>query len=266
MTYAFDEETRLEAVGEGRYTTTLSDAWNIGENPNGGYLLAPLQRAMGLVSGHPDPLTVTTHYLRPGQAGPAEIEVELVRTGRTIGTVRGRLVQDGKTRLESMAAFTDLSTGDEVAEVSVAPPPMPPPDECPSRAHIAQGVDLPIMERIDVRIHPDHVIDAQGRDPVINGWIRFCDERPIEAAVLTLFSDAFPPPLFALVGRIGWVPTIELTVQIRRRPADGWLLGSFRTSDLAGARVIEDGQLWDSNGDLVALSRQVGLVLRSTEP
>ena len=58
------------------------------------------------------------------------------------------------------------------------------------------------------------------------GWIRFADERPVDAAALTLFADAFPPPLFALVGRIGWVPTIELTVQVRRRPVDGWVLGT----------------------------------------
>ncbi len=263
MTYAFDNETRIEQIDDTRFSTTLTGEWNIGDNPNGGYLLAALQRAMGSVSGHPDPLSITTHYLRPGEVGPAELEVDLIRTGRTIGTVRGRLIQNGKTKIESIAAFTDLTAGAHVADVSVEMPDMPPPDECPSREVLTQGVDLSIMNRIDVRIHPDHVLGATGRDPLIHGWIRFHDERPVDAAALTLFADAFPPPLFALVGRIGWVPTIELTVQLRRRPVEGWILGSFQTSDIAGTRTIEDGWLWDASGQLVAMARQVGLVLNA---
>ena len=56
------------------------------------------------------------------------------------------------------------------------------------------------------------------------------------------------------------MPTIELTVQIRRRPVEGWILGRFQTIDASGNRTIEDGQLWDASGALVAASRQVGLV------
>ena len=260
MTFHFDAETRLEPLDDHSWVCHLTDDWNIGQNPNGGYLLAPLQRAMQQASGQPDPLTVTTHYLRPGGAGDARIEVEPVRLGRTISTMRGRLVQDGRTRLEALAAFTDLGDAGGVVELEAEPPDVPAPDECPPRTVLAQGVDLPIMRRVDVRIHPDHVLGGSGRDPVIIGWIRLADGRPTDAAALSLFADAFPPPLFAMVGRIGWVPTIELTVQVRRRPLDGWILGRFETTDASGNRTIEDGQLWDSSGALVAVSRQVGLV------
>ncbi|MEM7093215.1 MAG: thioesterase family protein [Actinomycetota bacterium] len=264
VAHHFDEETRIEPLDENRWRVNLSGNWNIGDNPNGGYLLAPLQRAMQEASGHPDPLTVTTHYLRPGEIGEGIAEVEVVRSGRTIGTMRGRLVQNGKTKIEAIAAYTDLTVGNEVADVSVPAPLIPPPEDCPPRTQLAQGVHLPIMDRVDVRIHPDHILGATGRQPLIDGWIRFADERPVDAAALTLFADAFPPPLFALVGRIGWVPTIELTVQVRRRPVDGWIQGRFRTSDAAATRTIEDGHLWDSSGRLVALSRQVGLVLSAS--
>jgi len=77
-----------------------------------------------------------------------------------------------------------------------------------------------------------------------------------------LFADAFPPSLFGSLGVVGWVPTIELTVHVRRRPAPGWILGRFATRDLGGDRMIEDGQLWDETGALVARSRQLGLLLR----
>lgn len=265
MTFQFDEETHLTPAGENRWTTQVSSRWNIGENPNGGYLLAPLEQAMASVAGHPDPLSVTTHYLRPGSGGEAaEIEVEPIRSGRTVGTVRGRLIQDGKTRIESIAAYTDLSSTEAVVDVVIPPAPIPDPDQCISRKNLEQGVVLPIMDRLDVRIHPDHAEAGTGRDPEITGWIRFADERPVDAHALTLFADAFPPPLFAKVGYIGWVPTIELTVHVRRRPINGWIRGHFQTSDATGNRTIEDGWLWDESGALVAVARQVGLVLRNT--
>jgi acyl-CoA thioesterase len=264
--FQFDDETELTAAGEGRWTTQLTSRWNIGENPNGGYLLAPLERAMAEASGQPDPLTVTTHYLRPGSGdAAAEIEVEPVRLGRSVSTMRGRLLQDGRTRLESIAAFTDLGSTAAVAEIETPPVELPPPDSCVSRRELAQGVVLPIMDRLEIRIHPDMAIGEARKSAEIAGWIRFRDHRPVDAHVLTLFADAFPPPLFNLVGRIGWVPTIELTVQVRRRPVEGWIRGYFRTSDATGNRTIEDGWLWDESGALVAMARQVGLVL-SAQP
>ena len=47
-----------------------------------------------------------------------------------------------------------------------------------------------------------------------------------------LMADAFPPAVFGLLGMVGWVPTIELTVHLRARPAAGWLLGQFVAEDL----------------------------------
>lgn len=279
VTWHFDNETRIHridgtsrtggtddtgATGVDRdmvWQTEITSHWNIGDKPNGGYLLAPLQRAMQIGSGHPDPLTITAHYLRPGEPGPARVEVELVRPGRTVSTMRGRLVQGGKTKLEAIAAFTDLTTGSHILDLGVEPPDIPPPDECPSRAELTQGVDVTMMGRIDMRVHPDHALGDTGREPVIAGWIRFADERPVDAASLTLFTDTFPPPLFATLGPVGWVPTIELTTHVRRRPVEGWLLGRFRTSDAAGPRVIEEGHIWDSSGQVVAMARQVGLIL-----
>jgi len=121
------------------------------------------------------------------------------------------------------------------------------------------------MDRLDVRIHPDHAVAGTGREAAITGWIRFSDGRPVDVHALSLFADAFPPALFAKVGYIGWVPTIELTVHVRRRPVEGWIRGHFHTTDATGNRTIEDGWLWDESGSLVAVARQVGLVL-SVQP
>jgi acyl-CoA thioesterase len=194
-----------------------------------------------------------------------------------VSTVSGRLLQDGKDRLVVIAAMGDLAGSGDRPDSSAAadgpgdvaapgwadlqPPDLPPPDRCVARTGDAQGVALALRSRVEVRLHPDQVEPTVGGDAAMSGWIRFVDGRPPDTRALALFADAFPPSLFGRLGRVGWVPTIELTAHVRRRPAPGWVMGSFRCDDLDGGRMIEDGALWDVDGRLVARSRQLGLLL-----
>lgn len=258
----FDDETRLHAAGERRWTGHVSPAWDIAGNPNGGYLMAlAMSSFRELAPQHPDPLSVTVHYLRPGTSNAdCQVEGELVRSGRTLSTVRARLVQEGKTRLELMAALGEFGAGGE-ARLTIPPPAMPPVEECIGRSGDEQGVALPILDRLDIRLHPDEARAGTAGKAQVTGWIRLRDGREPDSRAAALFVDAYPPSVFGLLGVVGWVPTLELTVHLRRRPAPGWMLGQFRTCDLAGdGRMIEDGLLWDSTGALVAQMRQLGLV------
>ena len=258
----YDDDTALDQLDDGRWSGTVSEHWNIGDNPNGGYLVSLVMRAFRQLGPHQDPLSITTHYLRPGSPGePCVVEAELVRTGRTITTARGRLIQDGKERLEVVAALGDLGAPSDGPEVTVEAPPMPRPDECPVRSGDEQGVELPLLDRLDIRIHPDHYRAGEAGTAEMSGWIRLADGTAPDTTSVAMFADAFPPSLFGLLGVIGWVPTIELTVHVRRRPAPGWIMGRFRTEDLLDGRMIESGHLWDETGALVAQSRQLGLLL-----
>ena len=264
----FDDETTATSDGD-RLLIHLSSAWNISGTPNGGFLNSIVLRSMRDVAAHPDPMSVTTHFFRPGVSeAEAEVQVELVRSGRTTSATTGALVQDGKDRIRTTAIFGEL-TGSDVAagpHLDMAPPAIPAPDRCVSRRGEAQGVELTILGRIELRLHPDQAPpDDPDAPPLgraeITGWVRFVDEEPVDALALCLFADAFPPPLVNLLGAVGWVPTIELTVHVRRRPVPGWILGRFTVNDLADGHFIEDGVLWDESGSVVAQSRQLGLVL-----
>lgn len=267
----FDDETRLLAITPApdspglsrRFTGQVHPAYNIGNHPNGGYLLALAVAALQqTLPGQPDPLSVSVHYLRPGLAGQAcHIHTELLRSGRSLSTVRATLVQDGSTRLELLGAMGDLGQGDAAAPQLALPlPDLPPPEQCVGRSADAQGVGLPIMQRLDIRLHPDQARPGAAGQARVSGWLRLRDGRPPDALACLLFADAFPPAVFGLLGMVGWVPTVELTVHLRARPAPGWMLGQFWAHDLADGRVIEDGALWDSSGRLVLQSRQLALV------
>jgi len=262
LTMQFDDETTPTADGD-RLAIPLSGAWNIDGKPNGGYLGAIVLRAMRDTAAHPDPLSVTTHFFRPGIPDQrAEVDAAVVRSGRNTTATVGSLSQDGKERIRSVAVFGEL-TGAEVAagpQLDIAPPDIRPPDQCVGRTGASQGVDLPILDRVDIRLDPDQATPELGRAEV-TGWVRFTDGRRPDTLALPMFADAFPPPLFNLLGRVGWVPTAEMTVHVRRRPVEGWILAQFKVHDLADGRFIEDGLLWDESGSLVAQSRQFGLLL-----
>jgi len=260
--YQYDRDIALTNEGD-LFHGELSGAWNIGENPNGGYLAAVALGAIKSRVRHLDPISVTTHYLRPGIGNEkCQVEVVLIREGRTLSTAQATLSQEGKPRLVMMAAMADLDQQVGVAdEIQIPVPEMPSPDECIQRSGDIQGIVLPISQRLDTRLHPDYSEPGKAGEAVMSGWIRFGDGREPDTGALTLFCDAFPPSAFGLLGAVGWVPTIELTVHVRRKPVPGWICGRFVTEDLSGGRMIESGQLWDSAGNLVAQSCQIGMIL-----
>jgi hypothetical protein len=86
---------------------------------------------------------------------------------------------------------------------------------------------MAIVDRLDIQLHPEQAEPGQAGQARVGGWIRFRDGREPDPLACLLFVDAFPPPVFGLFGAVGWVPTVELTVHVRCRPAPGWILGSF---------------------------------------
>ncbi len=290
--WQFDAETRIDPAdapdqledsktfesktfGEGhhRWSSFLHGAWNIGTTPNGGYALSPVLKALAeQAGGGKAPLSMTTHYLRPTVPDmAASITVESVKQGRRLSVFRASLAQPAgshsaapQERLACIASFGPLESGtDGPTFDELRPDDIPGPDECLDRSHLPQGVELPIMSRLDIRLDPRTAASDDGgaEAAVMRGWIRFGDGRPTDIWALPLFADAFPPSVFSRLGRIGWVPTLELTVHVRAQPAPGWIQATFETSDLQDGLLIEDGVLWDETGRLVARSRQLAMLL-----
>ena len=261
--FAFDEDTVARASGPGRHEVVLTDRWNIGPNPNGGYVLAVIAAALFDVSDKPDSLSLTAHYLRPASPVPGVVEVDVVRTGRRHTHLSARLVQETE-RVRLLAVFGDLAAATGPTLVREEPPALPPPEACVTRPPgSGPAIGAPtMMDRFETRLSPDAgwIRGEPTGVPEVTGWIRFADDRPPDVRSLPLFADAFPPPVFEL-GPAGWVPTIELTVHVRARPQPGWLRARFATHVLVDGYLSEDGELWDESGTLVAQSRQLAMLL-----
>lgn len=267
--FQFDGETAVSPGGEiagdsqRLFDAHISDQYNIAENPNGGYMVAVATSAVKQISPHADPVSINTHFLRPGTADAhASVRTQLVRSGRSVTTIRATLSQAGKDRIEVLATFGDLSRSTDHEPIyTIEPPELPPIEDCFLRSGVEQGLDLPILNRVEIKLPEQFSLAGQADRPLVQGWIRFSDGREPDTHAMTLFADAFPPPIFTTLGNIGWVPTVELTVHVRRKPKPGWMKGQFWTTDLTDGRFVEDGLLWDSSGALVAQSRQLAMLL-----
>lgn len=257
--FEFDEDTEVTPA-PGGFRGTITDRWDIlGGRPNGGYLLAVATRALAGAVHHPDPVTVTGHFLRPPAAGPVDIGIEVLREGRGHTTAMAALRQEGREFLRVIATFGDLAAASGPTAVAAVPPVVPSPESCVDARETPMPTwkePPPFFHRLDLRLSsPAAAGDILG---LVQGWVRFADGRPPDVLSLPLFADAYPPAVFS-VAPAAWVPTVELTVHVRARPAEGWLTGSFRTRFLVKGYLEEDGELWDSTGRLVALSRQLAM-------
>lgn len=190
------------------------------------------------------------------------MDVEVIRRGKAHTTLMGRLAQGGREFLRVLGTYGDLAAASGPTRLAGQAPDLPSPEECISSREAQSSpalVESSFFERLEVCLAPPGFVQAAEFIGRVEGWVRFADGREPDVPSLPLFADAFPPPVFAHLPS-SWVPTVELTVHVRGRPAPGWLMGSFRTRFLVDGYLEEDGELWDSTGRLVALSRQLALI------
>lgn len=273
---AFDRATAVAPRAGGLvHDVTVDPGWTIGDKPNGGYLLATLARAAVLSAGtveglaHPHPVAASAHYLSAPSAGPAEVHAEVLRRGRRASQVRCRLVQDGTARVEAVFTLGELASDAAPWWADAPVPGMAPEGDClrpPSPG--ANGLVLPIMERVVLRLDPAVTGFAEGRPAgrgEVRGWFRFADGRPPDPLALLLAVDVLPPATFDL-GTSGWVPTLEMTAYVRALPAPGPLVVRHRARLVEADLVDEVCEVWDDRGRLVAQATQLAGVRVGDDP
>lgn len=254
--FVFDRDTSVHEVSPDVFRAEISDRWNVGPIPNGGYLLAIALRAIGRALPGREPRTVTAHYLRPAKCAPVEVLVERVKEGRRHATAMARMVQAAGEHVRVLATYASPEPAPGPEAISGAPPALPSVEEA---FHARPPDFITIGKRFDVRYAPETAGFLQGAPTGVaelRAWVRFDDGREPDVWSLPLIADALPPPLLN-VASFRWVPTIELTVHVRGRPAPGWLRTVFRSRFVFGGYLEADGEIWDSSGKLVAQSRQL---------
>lgn len=259
--YDFDAAIAVTPIGEGHLRASIAPGWDIRGIPNGGYLLALMAAAGQTAVPQPHPLSVSATYLGPPDFSEADLTVDVARIGRRQSTVTVRLGQNGEEKVRATMTFGTLS--DAVPEIFADDAERPVGLRPTDAASNLEGEPIALRERVQIQM-ADGVGFASGQpsgEARLDAWLRFTNGRQPDPLALLLFGDAVPPSIFEHRGLgVGHVPTIQLTTHLFALPAPGPVQARFRTRVQGGSFIDEDGELWDSEGRLVATARQLALL------
>ncbi len=255
--HQFDRDISLKDQGPSQFNGTLTDNWSINGIPNGGYLLAMMTSAMLRQSDKKATPILTASYLSRCVAGDADFMVEKVAQSKQFDRLEATLVQNGKEKIRAMGTFVIETDECFIQRYEKSAPTMPKPEAC---VQIPEMPGYTLFEHMDVRLDPGCAGWMEGRlvdKSEHKGWIKFKERRPFDLFAIALIADSFPPPVMATQGMVAWVPTLEFSINIRNMPESEWLKCIFRTRFITCGLLEEDGEVWDENGQLIAISRQI---------
>lgn len=251
----FARETAVEHLGDNLWRGELHEGWRIGPVPNGGYVLALAGRALSEALPHADPLSLSAFYLAPTALGAVDCRVEVLRSGRNTSFAEVKMYQDNALKVQVTAAYGDLDNLQGESWSAVERPEYPHWEGCP----VIEQRRIEFRQRAEMRLVGGREVFSERTTTgtgEFNGWLRHADGSDPDVLSLLMFADGFPPPIFTVFGPLDWVPTVELTVQVRARPGPGPLQARLYTRHMTRGMIEVDGEFWDSGGQLVAISRQ----------
>ncbi|MBP2320024.1 hypothetical protein JOF56_000409 [Kibdelosporangium banguiense] len=257
----FKEATAIHAAGPGEFTIALDAQWSIGTKLHGGYLLAVVARAAAELAGHPHLTAISASFPAAPEPGPATLQVEALKAGRSMTQLRSRLTQNGVVCVESLVTQGTL-TEDDAWWTGPAHAPLPREEDCLRVPVEAPGFKVPLMEVVDNRIDPAVVgftVAQPSRQGAIATWQRLADGSDWDPLSLLVALDPAPPVSFDL-GVPGWAPTLQMSAYIRRLPMPGSVAVRMHANELGGDRMDETAFAWDSSGRLVAQATQFAAV------
>jgi hypothetical protein len=219
--------------------------------------MAILTKAMMRHSEMKSTPIITANFLNRCEPGDASVTIEKMATSKQFDRFQGSLSQKGKEKIRAFGTFAIEnkeclverceSSGPEIAELEkcVAVPEIP---------------NYTLFGQLDLRLDPictGWMLGKLSDTSEIKGWIKFKNDRPFDVLSILLIADSFPPAVISSQGMVAWVPTIELSVNVRKLPTTDWLKCSFRTRFITCGLLEEDGEIWDQKGELIAISRQI---------
>jgi hypothetical protein len=255
--HQFDEDIAIESGEKFSFTGTITDNWSINGNPNGGYLMAILANAMTKASDKKSTPILTANYISRSVPGKADMSVEPISQSTKFNRFQANLFQNGKEKIRAIGTFSDEKHDCFFERFEKSAPDIIPREEC---FLIPPLPKYTLFNRIDALLEPESAGWMQGRlsnKSEQRGWVKFKEDRPFDIFSIALIADSFPPPVLASQGMVAWVPTIEFSINIRNIPETKWLKCIFRTSFVNCGLLEEDGEVWDEEGRIIAISRQI---------
>ncbi|KAG2185984.1 hypothetical protein INT43_002422 [Umbelopsis isabellina] len=274
------------------YTGNLLTEFCIGSVPNGGkcYVASTILHA---VMQHysqrhqKDPIAMNLFFMAKTRPGPCVIEItdmKQSKKGYCLSQAIFRQTKDSKAPELTSAKDYDpedythnitsiLTFGNFAAEEGVT--------------HIYKPAEPPAREELQPMAwrFMNHVLQGSADQrsfvknkgdigkPELRHVVGFKDKRPIDFVSIPYWCDMIVPPAMLLgptaLGGEVWVPTMQMEVLFKGVPKGKEIFCNFISRYIVNGRDEMDGEIWDEDGTLLALTRHQCLVVpwtRNTKP
>ena len=254
----FDELLNKSAVED---SVTIPASWSQGRATFGGLTAALVFNRMACVVAEGRPMrSMQVSFVGPVKPGePATVEAEILREGKAVSQVLGRIVQGGEPKLMVLASFG----GDRDSEVQVDALPAPeakPVDQCKGLDYI-ERVTPEFIQQIEMRWAFGNLPFSGKGGRELGGWMQFrkTPETFSDAHIIALV-DAWPPAVLPYVKRQVKTSSLNWALDIVHprpflEPGD-WLLYKAAIDKAGTGYGHTQAGIWTERGELVALSRQ----------
>lgn len=256
----FDEASRFARDGERRFAGTLDARWAQGRGVYGGLVAAILVDAMTREADGRTIRGLDVAFCAPATAGPATVDVEILRAGRNVAQIGARMRRGDLLIATGRATFA-LPRPSGLAYVERDPAPMPPPDTVADGPEALYVPDFCAHFELRQALGPAPF--SGGDRPHIGGWCRPRVPHPCDARLVVALLDAWAPAALALASTWTAAASIELGVSFHRALPDPSVAKDAFYAFEAESRVVADGYaderaiLRDPSGAPLASARQV---------
>jgi len=260
--------------GSGAFRAYIGEEWTCPSVPHGGLVTATSLRAMAAELDRPDQTlrSVTTVFAAPVLAGEVEIDVDVLRCGRSVSQIAASARTPGTDAgHDTLAVFGAIRDGFSFTDAH--PPQVPPPQYCPSFR------DPPPPEFGDVDPHMNFWEHLEGRpasghppwDAYLpttserSAWYRF-DEPPmlddgrLDPFAIVTVCDTMPGAVSERMGRRNQrylPPSCDLTVHLLGDAHTEWVLAVNRCRFAGEGYASTEMEIWDGTCEhLVAYATQ----------
>jgi acyl-CoA thioesterase len=255
--HQFDHDILVKPDKPFSFSGYITENWSINGIPDGGYLMAILAKAMMQHSEMKSTPIITANFLNRCEPGDAKVKIEKMSASRQFNRFQGSLSQKGKEKIRALGTFADENKECSLESCEVSSPEIVELQKCVTVPEIP---NYTLFSQLDIRLDPVCIGWWSGKlsdTSESKGWIKFKNDRSFDVLSILLIADSFPPAVLSSQGMVAWVPTIEMSVNIRKIPTTDWLKCSFRTRFITCGLLEEDGEIWDQKGELIAISRQI---------
>ena len=278
MSTPFAEATRAtrERGPAGRYVGAIDESWCLRPLPQGGVVTALAARAMAQELAADDQRLRTLHttFVAPVAHGPVEVDVEVVRRGRSMSHVRAEVRNPGSPHGHVTTAvfgsprrgfaFTDLEPPTGFVPLSVAPSFRDPPPP-----GVTAFPPMPFWDsRIEGRGALGHAPweEYEPERAEHGTWYRLDDppvddDGELDPFALIVCADTMPGAVAEKIGprrRQGWFgPSVDLTVHLLDACRSDWVFAHNRARHAGDGYASVDMALWDLGPDGGAAGRLV---------